>query len=266
MSYLRTETSRSQSVRRLAALLRSLCLAGLLLAGWGCWQQFSRAPGVAASAARLMPLPAGGVGRAAAVVLPTSTATAVVEPAILPTATAAAQDTNPPTEVGTGQQAKGAALRRADDYDLRGLPSISVSTIERLLAAYHSPALGTGQGFFDLGVQYGIDPAFLLAFFVHESSAGTQGAAVANRSVGNIRCVQGYRCGGGYAAYDSWAQGAEHWYWLITQSGLYCGAGSERCTVAAIIPRYAPSADNNNEAAYIATVERLVAEWRAAER
>jgi len=145
---------------------------------------------------------------------------------------------------------------------LRGLPSISVTTIERVLKQYGSPAVGSGQAFYDLGVQYGIDPAFMLAFFVHESTAGTAGAAVANLSVGNIRCVAGYRCGGGYAAYDSWQQSAEHWYKLITQSGLYCGAGSNRCTVDAIIPRYAPSADNNNEAGYIATVKKLVMGWR----
>ena len=160
-------------------------------------------------------------------------------------------------------QEGGLALRQTRDYDVRGLPSISVAMIERVLAAYHSPALGTGQGFYDLGLQYGIDPAFLLAFFVHESSAGTQGAAVANLSVGNIRCVADYRCGGGYAAYDSWRQGAEHWYKLITQSGLYCGAGSDRCTPETIIPRYAPSADDNDEAAYITAVESLVSQWRS---
>ncbi len=169
----------------------------------------------------------------------------------------------PPVATAAVSRAGGLALRQAIDYDVRGLPSISVATIERVLAAYHSPALGAGQGFYDLGLPYGIDPAFLLAFFVHESSAGTQGAAVANLSVGNIRCVEGYRCAGGYAAYDSWRQGAEHWYKLISQSGLYCGAGSDRCTPETIIPRYAPSADDNNEAAYIATVESLVSQWRS---
>ena len=238
---------RAGRVARLANNLRLLSwLLVLLGVGWLLGQQSNQAATQAAAAPALLTYAATSTPAPLAQVSPPQP-----------------QATNPSAGV---PQEGGLALRRADDYDLRGLPSISVATIERVLAAYHSPALGTGQGFFDLGVQYGIDPAFLLAFFVHESTAGTAGAAVANLSVGNIRCVAGYRCGGGYAAYASWRQGAEHWYWLITASGLYCGAGSDRCTVAAIIPRYAPSADNNNEAAYIATVERLVAEWRVAER
>ena len=172
--------------------------------------------------------------------------------------------------------AEGKALRAAPvDHKLRGLPSISVATIERVLKQYGSPAAGNGQAFYDLGVRYGIDPAYLLAFFVHESVAGTAGAAVANLSVGNIRCVQGYRCGGGYAAYDSWSQGAEHWYQLLS-GPLYLGNGGclsghpEICgsldTPTRIIPRYAPAADSNNEAAYVASVQSLVDNWRAAEQ
>ena len=256
---------RAGRVARLANNLRLLSWLLLLLsAGWLLQTGNPAATRVAAAPVLLAEQRRAGqsliatVSSPAAPLLPPS-------PNALVAATPPPQATNPPA--GNEQVAgSGQAQRQASDYDLRGLPSISVATIERVLAAYHSPAVGEGQGFFDLGVQYGIDPAFLLAFFTHESTAGTAGAAVANLSVGNIRCVAGYRCGGGYAAYDSWRQGAEHWYKLITASGLYCGAGSDRCTVAAIIPRYAPSVDNNNEAAYIATVEGLVAEWRAAER
>src|SRR5436309_3232913 len=41
-------------------------------------------------------------------------------------------------------------------YTLTGSPSISAEFIDRLLAAYGSPAAGTGQALFDLGVEYGI--------------------------------------------------------------------------------------------------------------
>lgn len=186
-----------------------------------------------------------------------------VEPALPPTlasepaAQPAAQPQPAPVPASSGL-----AQRSASDFDVRGLPSISVATIERVLAEYGSPAVGSGQVFYDLGVQYGVDPAFILAFFVHESTAGTAGAAVANLSVGNIRCVNEYRCNGGYAQYDSWVQSAEHWYKLITQSGLYCGAGSNRCTPDTIIPRYAPSADNNCETCYVGVVKKLVTQWR----
>ncbi len=56
-----------------------------------------------------------------------------------------------------------------------GPPSISVALIERVFAAYRSPAAGSGQALYDLGVQYGIDPVYALAFFWHESTLGRAG-------------------------------------------------------------------------------------------
>src|SRR5690348_15742991 len=54
-----------------------------------------------------------------------------------------------------------------------GSPTITADQINAILAAYHSPAAGTGQALYDGGVRYGIDPAFALAFFMHESTLGT---------------------------------------------------------------------------------------------
>jgi hypothetical protein len=154
------------------------------------------------------------------------------------------------------------ALRRATtgDYRLDAAPSISVATIEQVLSQYHSPAVGNGQAFYDLGVKYGVDPAFMLAFYVHESAAGTMGAAVQTKSVGNIICA-GWEgnCIGRFRAYDSYAEAAEDWYQLITGS-LYIGAGLD--TPEKITPRYAPDNDNNDSAGYAKTVERLVDGWR----
>ena len=147
------------------------------------------------------------------------------------------------------------------DYNLLGKPSISVATIEQVLKQYNSPAVGNGQAFYDLGVKYGVDPAFMLAFYVHESAAGTVGAAVATRSVGNIICA-GWAgsCIGRFRAYNSYVQAAEDWYQLIT-GPLYIGAGLT--TPDLITPRYAPSSDNNDPNGYAKTVERLVDQWRA---
>ncbi len=149
------------------------------------------------------------------------------------------------------------------DYNLLGKPSISVATIEQVLKQFNSPAVGNGQTFYDLGVKYGVDPAFMLAFFVHESAAGTAGAAVATKSVGNIICV-GWSgtCIGRFRAYDSYPQAAEDWYQLIT-GPLYIGGGL--ATPDQITPRYAPSSDNNDPYGYAKTVERLVDQWRAAQ-
>lgn len=52
--------------------------------------------------------------------------------------------------------------------------SVGAGEIERVLASYNSPAVGTGLIFYDLGAKYGIDPAYALAFYIAESDAGTK--------------------------------------------------------------------------------------------
>ena len=66
-----------------------------------------------------------------------------------------------------------------DGLSILGAPTISPQKIDEILASYNSPAVGYGQAMYDLGLQYGIDPIFCLAFFVHESTAGTRGVAPA---------------------------------------------------------------------------------------
>jgi len=73
-------------------------------------------------------------------------------------------------------------------------PSLSAAQIDTILAAYDSPAAGLGPAFYDLGVQFGIDPAYAVGFFVVESAAGTRGVARTTPSLGNIRCTPGYTC------------------------------------------------------------------------
>src|SRR5688572_20452661 len=59
---------------------------------------------------------------------------------------------------------------------LASAPSLSAAQIDSILASYGSPATGSGADFYRLGIEYGIDPAYALAFFVHESTAGTNPA------------------------------------------------------------------------------------------
>lgn len=148
----------------------------------------------------------------------------------------------------------------ASTYSVVGKPTISASYINSQLCAHHSPACGTGQALYDAGVKYGIDPAYALAFFWHESNYGVNGVAKANRSLSNTRCIPNYPCPGGYAAFPTWGAGYEAWYQIIT-SKTYAGGG--RVTVAQIIPIYAPQADHNNEAAYIASVQASVDQYRS---
>jgi hypothetical protein len=148
----------------------------------------------------------------------------------------------------------------APPAEVVGAPSLPAALIDRILSEYGSPAAGQGQVFYEMGVRYGIDPAYALAFYVFESHCGTRGVARFTHGIGNIRTTPGYRDYEGYRSYDSYAAGIEDWFKLIKE--LYVDGWGLR-TVAAIVPRYAPAADNNDPSTYIANVETLVAGWRA---
>lgn len=143
-------------------------------------------------------------------------------------------------------------------YAVVGKPTLSVDFINRVLASYHSPAAGKGQSLYDLGVKYGIDPAFALAFFMHESTFGTAGEARVSFSLGNLRCIPNFKCQDGYAWFASWEDGFGAWYRLIHD--LYIDQWG-LVTVDQIIPRYAPNSDNNNEASYISSLKHYLDSW-----
>lgn len=164
-----------------------------------------------------------------------------------------------------GSAGSGGSSSAGGSSSVVGAPTISAALIERVLTAYHSPAAGESQSLYDLGVQYGIDPAFALAFFMHESSFGTQGWGAENHSLGNIRCSAGYSCNGGYRYYADWSGGFQDWYSLI-KDGYVGGSVSSACpcrTVEQIIPVYAPAADHNDESGYVHAVEHAVAVWHS---
>ncbi len=142
---------------------------------------------------------------------------------------------------------------------VEGKPTLSAAFVDKVLVAAGSHAAGTGQALYDLSVKYGIDDAYALAFFEHESTFGTGGVARATLSLGNIRCSDGYQCVEGYRAYGSWVEGYEDWYRLIRT--LYIGQW-HLSTVEQIVPRYAPASEND-VAGYIAAVEKDVSTWRS---
>jgi len=149
-------------------------------------------------------------------------------------------------------------------YAVLGKPTITADFINRVLASYNSPAAGKGQALYDLGVKYGIDPVFALAFFEHESLFGTTGEARTTLSLGNLRCIPTRPCidqnRGGYAQMYSWEDGFDQWYKLIRN--LYVAQWG-LVTVDKIIPTYAPNSDGNNEAEYIATLKHEIDTWHA---
>lgn len=159
-------------------------------------------------------------------------------------------------------------------YAVTGKPTINTDFINRVLSAYGSPAAGKGQALYDLGVAYGIDPVYALAFFLHESRFGTTGEARTTLSLGNERCIADRPCidqnEGGYAQMVSWEDGFAHWYSLI-KYGYVEGqvtiplVGYACLTVDQIIPVYAPSSDHNDVQAYINAVKQAVDTWRSGE-
>lgn len=147
-----------------------------------------------------------------------------------------------------------------------GAPSVTPAQIEAVLAQYHSPTAGSGQAIYDGGVKYGIDPAFLLAFFIHESSAGSnprwaglKADGTTTHNIGNIVCTAGWRCYGRFRDYASWDEGIDDWYQVMRE--LYVNEWG-RSTVETIIPKYAPASDNNDEARYIEQIRTLINGWR----
>lgn len=174
-----------------------------------------------------------------------------------------------PLKVGSAQQPavqvrQGVQALMGEDTVL-GSPSIAADFIDRVLSAYGSPAAGTGQSLYDLGVQYGIDPVWALAFFMHEDSFGTTGIGAVNHSLGNIRCSAGYSCQYGFRSYATWEASYQDWYDLIL-NGYVKGSVSSACpctTIEQIIPVYAPSSDGNDIQGYIAALVQAAQTWRA---
>ncbi|HMO55857.1 MAG TPA: glucosaminidase domain-containing protein [Roseiflexaceae bacterium] len=152
------------------------------------------------------------------------------------------------------------------EHSVLGAPTISADAINAVLADYGSPAHGTGQIWIDLGRQYGIDPAYALAFFIHESSAGTNPGwaglkpdGSSTHNVGNIICAGYPTCYGRFRDYPGWTEGIQDWYKLISVEYIN-GRGVH--TVEQIIPIYAPSFENNVPA-YVNAVNTMVYTWRA---
>jgi hypothetical protein len=151
------------------------------------------------------------------------------------------------------------------EHSVLGTPSISAAAIDTILAKYGSPAAGTGQTWIALGQHYGIDPAYAVAFFIHESSAGTNPSWAGIKSdgstthnVGNIICAGYATCYGRFRDYSSWDEGIGDWYKLISHEYVQ---GRGAASVEQIIPIYAPSFENDVNG-YIQSVVGLVDEWR----
>lgn len=149
-------------------------------------------------------------------------------------------------------------------------PRISSAKFAAVLAKFNSPATGLAADLYGICVSEGIDPAVALAFFVHESSAGTAGltAQYDLKNWGNVRSPEDVTLGtavpipnrGNFAKYISWQNGLRDWCKRL-KGPKYTGKGL--LTVEAITPVYAPDKDGNSPALYAQAVNAAVAAWAA---
>ena len=153
-----------------------------------------------------------------------------------------------------------AALTRTSTR-ITGGPSISLATVRRIVAG--SPLAPYAGTIYRLGQARGIDPAFALAIWTHESSLGRTGASRRNHNPGNLICAAASRsaatrCAGRWAYYPNLVVAIADWYRYINARYVRRGL----TTVERILPVYAPRFENNT-GAYIAQCKRLMQRWRS---
>ena len=170
-------------------------------------------------------------------------------------------------ELAVHLKGQAVAVNVAPIGTLVGAQSLTAEQIDVILNECNSPAKSTGADWVTAGNHYGIDAAYAVAFFYHESTCGSNAAwagikpdGTTTHNVGNIICAGYATCFGRFRDYPDWQAGINDWFRLIAieyvqQRGL--------TTVAGIIPVYAPSSDNNDVDGYVGAVNELVTEWRA---
>ncbi len=157
------------------------------------------------------------------------------------------------------------ALDTANDLSLHHGQSVDAASIDAILAEMQSPAAGTGVSWLQAGQRTGIDAAYVLAMFILESRAGTDPAWAGHtpdggttHNIGNIICAGYATCFNGYRDYPDWHTGIAASFDLLAD---YRDTQGKR-TIGEAIYTWAPPRENNT-AAYVTEVERLVAGWRS---
>jgi hypothetical protein len=150
-------------------------------------------------------------------------------------------------------------------HSVLGASTVSPQQIDAVLKEYGSPAAGTGPIWTEMSQKYNINAAYALAFFIHESSAGTNPGwaglkpdGSSTHNIGNIICAGYATCYGRFRDYPGWREGIEDWYRLIAREYVE-DRGAH--TVEQIIPIYAPSFENNVPA-YVKAVTDLITGWQ----
>ena len=171
------------------------------------------------------------------------------------------------------------------DYRLANTgPSISVKTTGRILQG--SP-LAPYANFIDAcGRKFHVDPVYALAHMKIESDFGRLGKGAKRFNPANVFGTAKFKGDVVDVHYlnrvdsalaerrwgrklDDWERGIDLFFWQIAEGSPYFGMG--RFTVEEIVPTYAPPVDEkgnpvNDTAAYMATLKKLVNDYRAMEK
>lgn len=156
----------------------------------------------------------------------------------------------------------------SDDFSLSSGCSLSAETFDAELAAYGSPATGSGAASVEFCQAYGIDNAYALAMFIRESSAGTapswagqKGSGRTTANPGNIICAGYPSCFGAFRDYaDDWSAGWQAMFLLLATYRDERGLSTIREAIAV----WAPSSDGNDPDGYASEVVARVSGWRNA--
>lgn len=153
-------------------------------------------------------------------------------------------------------------------YGPAGVPDVPYERFVAILAGGLSPAAIEAHGMYSELAGKRVQPAVFLAFFRHESRYATVGIAhdFQTRNPGNVRSVEVAGSGvviatprGNFVRYPSFTAGTRDWAARMV-GPKYAGAGLT--TVRAVLPRYAPTGDaDNNPTAYIAAVLASIESW-----
>lgn len=151
-----------------------------------------------------------------------------------------------------------------NQYELTftGPARISLDKFRSVLQSFKSPVTDQAAELYQTILNYGLDPAVALAFFVRESGAGTAVGycngvnSLDNKNWGNVRGKENGACG--FEKFPTWKAGLEAWCRLMTK--YYVNKGLDHMEDA--VPVYAPAADGNNVNEYLTTMYRLVLRWQ----
>ncbi|GCE29105.1 hypothetical protein KDA_45890 [Dictyobacter alpinus] len=172
---------------------------------------------------------------------------------------------NESIQVGSHSQVGGTSTSGKDPQPLPDTvvrqPTLTVQQIDTILRAYHSPLAGKGQLFYSLGKEYKIDPAFVLAIAMQETTLGTTDHARQTHSLTTIGCYQGTHCVNHYATYYTWDASIKDLYVVFE----YYVDTLHKTTIETITEKFSgPLADTpDKKQAYVASIKRMMDQWRS---